>query len=1075
MARARWQLNGPGGPSGGQGRGGMPLPDLRPSLRAQTLGASVLLIGNARLDPSAGTIFPIMLRVVYSPGFTISRDTLLRSVWPDQAESRSRASLRQSLYKLRGTGLEVGLDGEVVSLDPSQVTPVFATHRTHERFEQDVTCGHEPFGQFLPGYATGRALYDEWLTDLREQVHADVRRVLVEQLRTRRGRADWMGADALARWLLQFDPLNEEATLTRAECTALNGSKSEAVAIIDRFLAELGPDAGDLRLQATLVRRRISEPPGKQRVSFAPTERHFIGREALMADLTLAMRRAKWHDGSATLLHGPPGMGKTRVTQELSKVAVIEGFRVVSVSCRESDQQRPLSVFLDLVPELLEMPGAMGCAPESMQVLRRLTVQDTATSPDTLPLIEGSSDTLGSPAQRFPSPSEFRNAIVELYASLCFESPILFVVDDAHWIDESSWLVLRALSTASLSTKLYVLVASRELRTRELLRTATELIALPLRELSTTSCSELVDAICLDLHTELPVTLKRWFVSASEGIPLFLRSLLNHWIETGEAGGIPPTLSMIMSQRLGSLSEDALRVTQIATLLGRHATVETVGSISELSTLRMVAALDELLAVGAYTSTASSLIQFHELFARAAIETFSPHSRRLVHARIAHALQEADANIDDSVVVDIVEHLKLADSRDELGEYASRCAESLLVRGLPHRALAVCASAAGFVQPGVAELSISKTRAQALHLAGHYSKLLTMHPTALSRSVHDASWDEQHVDELLAVLDSARHSEEFEDYAEFAARATLLAESSQLSAKHRVRAANVALRTATNVNLPELTGRALDAGLLAAAQCENSEFVQNELLMFYHTSFGRFDEGARAASWLADRTSHYRSDTVRIGMQAYIAFALRVNAAPMQAQTLYLRTFEEAKAAQMQSTAAYIAWNLSLIHFDWTGNAAEATHWISEAIAQCTSPDQQRCRTVVHQNEVRLEIVSANHERAMEKLKSMIACTPRSSIPVRRAYPLAMQLGVAVLSGSPNDVSPILDEALDLHAQTRTMNGQDFFTEQIVRALLLVERRSDARTLLDEYVTCHRRHGPNAPNYLTQLAFMLRA
>jgi hypothetical protein len=231
--------------------------------------------------------------------------------------------------------------------------------------------GHEPFGPYLPGFAVPWPEFQAWIDEQREAVHADVRRVLADQLRRRKERADWGGADALARWLLQFDPLNEEATLTIAECTALSGSKHEALAILDRFLAELGPCAGDLRLQATLLRRRIAEPAARSRLSFAATERHFVGREQELAELTMAMRRARWHDGSAVLLHGAPGIGKTRLTHELEKVATIEGVRVAHASCRESDLLRPMSVFMDLVPDLMNRPGALGCSPESLATLRR--------------------------------------------------------------------------------------------------------------------------------------------------------------------------------------------------------------------------------------------------------------------------------------------------------------------------------------------------------------------------------------------------------------------------------------------------------------------------------------------------------------------------------------------------------------------------------------------------------------------------------------------------------------------------------------------------------------------------------
>ena len=253
-------------------RGALPAfdADARPLIRLQTLGAAVGMVGDVRLSAAAGTLFSVLVRLSGAPGMMLGRSVLRRSLWPGQEEVRQRANLRQALYKLRSYGVRVSLQGDVVVLDESQVVRSFSLERSAATFERDVTLGHEPFGPFLPGFAVPWPEFQEWIDVQREAVHADVRRVLIEQMRGRRDRADWGGADALARWLLQFDPLNEEATLTVAECTALSGSKKEALAILDRYLAELGPLAGDIRLPASMLRRRIAEPSSRGRLSFAP-------------------------------------------------------------------------------------------------------------------------------------------------------------------------------------------------------------------------------------------------------------------------------------------------------------------------------------------------------------------------------------------------------------------------------------------------------------------------------------------------------------------------------------------------------------------------------------------------------------------------------------------------------------------------------------------------------------------------------------------------------------------------------------------------------------------------------------
>ena len=104
--------------------------------------------------------------------------------------------------------------------------------------------------------------------------------------------------------------MNEEATLALAEAMAMDGSKARAIMIIDRYMNEVGPRAPQLHLPATMLRKRISElyplPPVIER---DPPQ---TGRDAEMEKLDGALKDARQGSGSAFVISGPPGIGKTR-------------------------------------------------------------------------------------------------------------------------------------------------------------------------------------------------------------------------------------------------------------------------------------------------------------------------------------------------------------------------------------------------------------------------------------------------------------------------------------------------------------------------------------------------------------------------------------------------------------------------------------------------------------------------------------------------------------------------------------------------------------------------------------------
>ena len=1065
------------------GAGALPVRDAdgRPLIRLQTLGAATILVGEVRLTAAAGTLFSLLLRLTGTPGMQLPRDVLRRSLWPDQADVRQRANLRQALYKLRGYGVQASMHGDVVAMDPAQVVRTFSLDRSTETFERDVTMGHEPFGTFLPGFAVPWPELQEWIDQQREAVHADVRRVLAEQLRRRRARADWGGADALARWLLQFDPLNEEATLTVAECTLLSGSKREAIAILDRYLAELGPGAGDLRLQATMLRRRIAEPAARSRLSFAPTERHFVGRETELADLTLAMRRARWHDGSAELLHGPPGIGKSRLAHELEKVAAIEGVRVAQASCRESDLLRPLSVFLDLVPELLSRPGALGSAPESLAALRRLAAPDRSVAATSgVPPMPAGGDMPGAPspnaaegaAMREPMPmaASLRRAIIDLLAAVSEEKPLLLVVEDVHWIDEHSWEVLSDLADRTGAMRVFLLLTSREPHARphrpQRVPLALRVRALP--PLSSESCLVLSRAIGDDLSAPVSDELGGWFVNASEGNPLFLRALVNHWIETGEAGGVPPTLQGVIEQRLSQVSGDALRVLQTAALLGKWATGERVAKVLEIEFPRLLKSADELSRLGALKEAVGIAIEVHELVRRVALSSMSSASQRLLRSRIASALSAAPCFPQVHCELEVLDHYANAGEGEKAVEFAANAVRTLLEIDLPHRAIAVCDHAMIAFPTLASEQRFLSLRRDSLYSAGQYSRLLADHTWDDLSATASGTWDHLNARDVIRMVEIADRAMYIGDFVDLCSRGLLIAKTPTVDARLRLRAAIAVIRASSMGVDKQIPESAYAVGLTISENGQAMPYAADELDMYFHTGFGQHEVAVASAKRLVRTAKSRRTPSDQVRILGDCAYSFMCAGLLSESDALFQETLREALQHSILTRASTAAFNRSMIAIALNQLDIAELHAL-EARRIAASAADPFLEALAVRNLARIAQLAGDFSRARALLEDAGNQSGVAAHPKWYAFGIALRLGLAIGERDIHMIRELLPAALGELSSLQATLGQDFLASRVVLGQIEVSDVQSAKATLAEYLRVHRREAFAPPHFLRLL------
>src|SRR4029079_1447697 len=99
--------------------------------------------------------------------------------------------------------------------------------------------------------------------------------------------------------------------------------------------------------------------------------------------------------------------------------------------CRPSFVNRPLSVFIELAPLLRSLPGAIGCSPDTLQFLERLTRHEPSQ-------VEKRVDT--EPGWVYGG---IQRALFDMVEAVAHEAPLLVQIEDIHWLDAASEDLLR--------------------------------------------------------------------------------------------------------------------------------------------------------------------------------------------------------------------------------------------------------------------------------------------------------------------------------------------------------------------------------------------------------------------------------------------------------------------------------------------------------------------------------------------------------------------------------------------------------------------------------------------------------
>ena len=578
-----------------------------------------------------------------------TRDVLAELLWPGHDTAHARGALRRTLSVLRGA---VGADALDAKRDHVALVRGPGLEIDVDRFRADAAAGRleaaaDRFrGDFLEGFGLRDApAFEDWQRGEADALRRELAGVLARL-------AEATGELSHARRWLELDPLHEPAHCALMRIYAALGDRAAALAQYRECVRSLSRELGVPPLtQTTELYEAISE--GTLETPSAPHEEArrvlpaapLVGREAewaVLLDLWAAIAR----DGRVAVIEGEPGIGKTRLAEELVAYARERGAAVLACRAFEEENALAYGPLVDaLRGRLREDDGWPAAVPErALAEAARLLGEIDAVSP---PPLDG-------PAAQ----ARFLDGVWTTIATAASGPvPGVLLVDDVHWADDATLRMLGYGLRRLEGRGLLVVLTWRTPFDHSLRRIAAHAgPALRLGRLSEDEVGELLRAARPSVDERLTERL----YEETEGLPFLLVEYLNT-LSADPAWPLPAGARELLLARLDSVSETGRQILAAAAVIGRSFDVGTVRAGSGRGDEETVAALEELVGDGLVREGSFEYDFAHEQLRALVYERTGLARRRLLHGRVADAL--------DGPAAAIARHLRLAGRDSEAAEH----------------------------------------------------------------------------------------------------------------------------------------------------------------------------------------------------------------------------------------------------------------------------------------------------------------------------------------------------------------------------------------------------------------------
>ena len=435
----------------------------------------------------------------------------------------------------------------------------------------------------------------------------------------------------------------------------------------------------------------------------------FVGRAGELRRLRKLVGGATEVECRLALISGEPGIGKTRLSIHTAREARFHG-AVVLYGRSEEELALPHGPWVEALTHYVEH------APETL--LRAHVEQHGGELTRLIPALAERLADVPSPRETDPDTERHLlfGAVVGLLCGATSNAPLVLVLDDLHWADKATLLLLKHVVSRAYGMQALIIGTYREsdlAREHPLLELLAHLHReqkverIALEGLEEPDIVRMIERATGHELDEAGLGLSKQLYFETDGNPFYTGELLRHLIESGalyqrdggrwavHAGpaelGLPRSVHEVLGRRIDRLGQGAREALSVAAVIGRDFDVDLLLRVMEASDAELLELLEQAVAAAALieSTTVPGRFSFaHALINHALYEDLGTTRRVRLHRRIGEVLEEVLAGEPGARISELAYHwAKAAVDLPKVVTYARLAGERALGDLAPDEAI----------------------------------------------------------------------------------------------------------------------------------------------------------------------------------------------------------------------------------------------------------------------------------------------------------------------------------------------------------------------------------------------------